>query len=91
MPKLSQNQHPSKNKIVLFVTVSMLVEPPGNRRQPALKSVQVTLDFGASGNESLGAGCGANNLTVEFSDAPRCGDPRGTHSRNVLLLTASCC
>jgi len=58
-------------------TVWVVAKPYGRRlrlceaeifAEPLPTVTQVTLDFGASGNESLGAGCGANNLTVEFSD-----------------------
>ncbi len=30
--------------------------------------VEVSFDYGASGNESVGAVCGANNISIEFSD-----------------------
>jgi len=31
-------------------------------------NLQVSFDYGASGNESVGAVCGANNISIEFSD-----------------------
>ena len=39
-----------------------------NLRMPKSKPVQVSFDYGASGNESVGAVCGANNISIEFSD-----------------------
>ncbi|CAK9036728.1 unnamed protein product [Durusdinium trenchii] len=36
--------------------------------EPLPTVTQVSFDYGASGNESVGAVCGANNISIEFSD-----------------------